>query len=965
MDINKDIFRNIIFTEIQENLEIYKNMSYHVSNIKKDKILRDEIFICTLEKINDIFKNINDEAIKLDDIEIISSELFKEYSIKQQCFKEELVELIKNIGYGSVKYLVKMLIPEDEYDIVKDDLLNIEFIDKYFCITNASLSINDDDGVLLSVNFNKIKEPIITQSLVYKINNCQLVIKTPSYIISMNGYFMLEQLNSMMRELYFLPKYNLLLKKTKTLNVPHDFALKYIEQLPDSVFSVNSCDELLDIIENDYNYLQKLSSMLVNDVYRLFENKKDIDRQKILVLLLLSEEKHNIIANVIFGNCLSFDDTVRIKETLHWSLQKKLKTSDTLIRSEFKKINNGKNTTISFHEQLLISNASNASKERAMMKIKEMQGSKDCAAKAESYLTTFFKIPFGIYKKEEIFLSTLKLKEKIIFQTNTTKKIHPEIKDKLEHYEKIMKIDNNDMESYVSDILKIIDTCKSPSRSLVESFNEISSEIILNDINKRKFMKTSSDILDNCVYGHENVKLQLKMLFGQWMNGGISGSVIGLQGNAGIGKTELIRNGLSKCIIDHEGNERPFIIIGLAGAKDSCIYEGHSYTYTGAQHGKFLNALIDSKCMNPIILFDEVDKISETAHGSDVYKLLIHLTDPIQNDKITDKFFQGVDLDFSKCLFVFTYNNINNIDPILRNRITNINVKSLQINEKIEIVKLFSIPKISKNIGINTESIIFDDDAISHLIRTYTNEAGMRKLNEKITEILRHVNYSKIMCKHPIKSSQLSITIELIDDILHDHMKARHKKISGIPQIGTVNGLYACESGTGGITFIQIKQYPSEDKMGLELTGNQGNTMKESMKVGKTLAWDLMTNDEKTEYSKNKTILHIHCPDGATPKDGPSAGAAITLAIYSAMTNRKIDNTIAMTGEIDLFGNVGAIGGLEAKINGAINAGCSTVLIPTENEPEYNKLPLCIKESSNLDIIMVSTILQVLNYSLI
>jgi ATP-dependent Lon protease len=214
----------------------------------------------------------------------------------------------------------------------------------------------------------------------------------------------------------------------------------------------------------------------------------------------------------------------------------------------------------------------------------------------------------------------------------------------------------------------------------------------------------------------------------------------------------------------------------------------------------------------------------------------------------------------------------------------------------------------------------------------------------------------------------INLTSDYIDIILSRHHKIIHKKIHESPIIGLINGLYATATGIGGITIIQVIKTLSDKKLGLELTGQQGDVMKESMICAKTLAWNLLSNERKKEIKEEwddfgSYGFHIHCPECATPKDGPSAGIAITTAIYSVLINKPILNTIAMTGEVDLVGNVKAIGGLDAKILGAIKAGCNKVLIPKENEQDYNKLSETIKKS--IEIIQVDHISEVILYSFV
>ena len=255
---------------------------------------------------------------------------------------------------------------------------------------------------------------------------------------------------------------------------------------------------------------------------------------------------------------------------------------------------------------------------------------------------------------------------------------------------------------------------------------------------------------------------------------------------------------------------------------------------------------------------------------------------------------------------------------------------------------------------------------IEYIIDTYTMEAGVRKLNEKLYEIFRELNLYTL--ENP--NEDLFIDTNLIDKILSRHYKINHYKIHLTPQIGLINGLYASTIGIGGITLIQIKKNMSSTKsIFLELTGQQGDVMKESMQCAKTLALDMLTSNEMKdihdELKKNQFGLHIHCPDGATPKDGPSAGIAITTGIYSVLTNKPIRNDIAMTGEVDLLGNVKAIGGLDAKINGAIKAGVKLVIFPKENRDDWEKIQKNNILEGTIDIFMAETIHEVISKAII
>lgn len=496
---------------------------------------------------------------------------------------------------------------------------------------------------------------------------------------------------------------------------------------------------------------------------------------------------------------------------------------------------------------------------------------------------------------------------------------------------------------------------------------ELMKEWLMYKKNKKEYLQNVRLVLDKSVYGHSESKLQLERLISQWMNGKMKGTVFGFQGPPGTGKTTLAKKGLSRCLVDDEGNPRPFAFVPLGGSTNGAILEGHSYTYMGSTWGKIVDILMETKCMNPIIYIDEVDKISNTEHGREIIGILTHLTDPSQNTEISDRYFAGIKFDISNCLIIFSYNNTSAIDRILRDRITEINIKPLTMDEKIQIVKDYSLPDILDTVGYSKGDIYMEDDVIKYLVSTYTNEAGVRKINEKLTEIVRdinHVNNISESYKFPYK-----VTKEHIETLFTDEPKVHIRKIASKPGIGVVNGLYATSTGLGGITIIQVVKTPSEKKLGLELTGKQGDVMKESMICAKTLAWNLLPKAIKKRLNEEIEIfgnfgLHIHCPEASTPKDGPSAGCAITSAILSILCGVAIRNNVAMTGEIDLHGNVHPIGGLESKLLGAVDAGVDTALVPKENEDDYNKI---VKDHPDLElkVHIVSNIFEVIQYAFV
>ena len=459
---------------------------------------------------------------------------------------------------------------------------------------------------------------------------------------------------------------------------------------------------------------------------------------------------------------------------------------------------------------------------------------------------------------------------------------------------------------------------------------------------KKEYMAQVRKTLDACIYGQLDAKKHIERLIAQWINGKMEGNVFGFQGPPGVGKTTLCKKGLAKCLTDDSGESRPFAFIALGGATNGSYLDGHSYTYVGSTWGRIVDILIETKCMNPVIYIDELDKVSKTEHGKEIIGILTHLTDPSQNQEFTDKYFSGIKFDLSKAMVVFSYNDSSLVDPILRDRITEVKVKSITKKEKVHITKEYLLPEVLEIVGYQKEDFKFTDEAINHIIEMYTYEAGVRKLKERLFELVREINLTRVLGKEEVKLP-FEVTVDFIKKQFADRSKVQYTKIAKEPQVGLVNGLYATSAGTGGITIIEVMRTPSDSKLSLELTGNQGNVMKESMKCAKTVAWNLLPykikKNIKQEWDEVGSFgLHIHCPDAAMPKDGPSAGIAITSAILSRLCNVKIRNTIAMTGEIDLNGKVHAIGGLDSKLDGAKRAGVTKVLVPKENEDDYQRI---------------------------
>jgi endopeptidase La len=451
----------------------------------------------------------------------------------------------------------------------------------------------------------------------------------------------------------------------------------------------------------------------------------------------------------------------------------------------------------------------------------------------------------------------------------------------------------------------------------------------------RNYLSNVRKELDKNIYGHSVSKEQIiKILAHTITNPAEGGNIFALVGPPGVGKTALIQDGIAGAL------SRPFSFISLGGSSDACFLEGHEYTYEGSNHGRIVEILQQSKCMNPVIYFDELDKVSETPKGNEIINVLMHLTDQTQNSHFNDKYFGGVAFDLSKVIFIFSFNNEYKISKILKDRMKIIRVKGYKLIDKIKIANNYLIPKLIKQVGMEYLKVNFNDSVIEYLIENYTNEGGVRKLKELLNDILLEVNLrrfesNKIM--NQIIKSPLTITEEMIEkDLFKNKNKIIHIKINDKPLIGQVNGLWANDFGIGGLIPIESCWVPSSDKLKLKLTGMQGDVMKESMNVARSVAWRILPESIKSSLNEKWKLfvdsgIHIHCPDGSTPKDGPSAGGAITTCLISLLSGTKVNNQIAMTGEINLKGNITAIGGLEEKIFGAKKADVKLVLYPKEN----------------------------------
>lgn len=470
----------------------------------------------------------------------------------------------------------------------------------------------------------------------------------------------------------------------------------------------------------------------------------------------------------------------------------------------------------------------------------------------------------------------------------------------------------------------------------------------------KTFLDDANLIMKKAVYGHENAKHKIIQYLAQLIqNPSSKGFILGIHGPAGNGKTTLVEHGLAKIL------NRPFASISLGGATDSSYLNGHGYTYEGSTWGQIIDVVMRAKVMNPIIYFDELDKVSKTTKGDEIINLLIHLTDPVQNVHFQDRYFGNINIDLSQVMFVFSYNRPENISSILLDRIFKVETRGFSTNEKICIARDYLIPSIVKDIGLKNKNS-FDDEIIENLIKKYTWEGGVRGLKDLLYEIYREIN---LQCLRGSKKRKI-YDWDTIKSFIKTYTEITPERIHEKPTVGKINGLYYC-SGLGGILPIEMRFVPGEAIIGLQVTGNFGKIIGESVTLAKTIAWNLLPEKVKAEWFEKwktqKTAIHVHALDMSTEKNGPSAGCALSICVYSLLMNLPIDNTIAMTGEISLSGDVLAIGGLKEKIHGAINSGCTKVYFPKQNLRDVEKIldkePNIKKE---IELIPVDTINEII-----
>ena len=894
----KYLYKKIIkvIFNYEKNLNIMeKNM---LLSTKKKNIIIHSIYIYH-KKLNSKYNNYLNNLTKIDVIpnfyleilNILEESNFNFYIEKNfhlleenNIFKDTYKELIKMInmnGLNSLKLLLE---------------LNFNNINDILCNDTKKI-INELESIIYIKSF-KLDKKKLKNNYLFRIPN---KFTANDYLKKERILYIIINGNTYKCSFYFKIDHLSTYVKSSQINYPY---LQNKKEKINSIISSKLNEKYFDFYKVfiRHDYLGNIYCMSVKNYVMFIKNKYNnyleiINDSFINIIknFISNNESLMYIYNIIFLNLLINDGNNEISIAL-LNLLKEKKKNFTVIYNFIKH-------NLTYYLQLKIKKTSNNLIKNELEKLQN------------------FDIDNIDYKKQ------------LILNKNIPDNVKALTLEKIEE----MKSMNNDYYKQLTFVKNII---KYPwyNSNMKDFFSDMkNSNKVIN------FIKDIDKKLHNLTYGHTATKNYLVELMGKWISNPSSGGTsIGLVGPPGVGKT-LIAKSISKAL------DIPFAQITLGGQNDGEILHGHGYTYSGSQPGLIIKKMVEMGKPRCILYFDELDKTA-TKNGkvNEISSILIHLTDPNMNKSFQDRFFQGVEFPLERVIFIFSYNDSKLIDPILLDRITEIKMKPYTTQDKLVIAKKFIIPEIEKKIGFPNNIITWSDSILNHIIFNYTSEAGVRSIKRLIEKIYLNLNILRLKKEKYFKTKKkFNITKTIVLNILKESY-AEDTVIHNAPTIGTINALYATSAGSGGIIPIQIyKNFTGSDSFDLKLTGSIGKVMKESISCSLTCALNYLDrNKEKYKIDNVNKLLkdkfpngfHIHTPSTSTPKDGPSAGCAFTSAFISILLGKPIDNTISMTGEIELNGKITKIGGLNYKLIGAKKAGVRKIFICKDNEKDLIKI---------------------------
>lgn len=920
MQYNKNIFCVYNKNEIDRYSNILFNLSYHIDSCYSNSIISitEKIkYQGVIEIINNELqivynakqKNISETSNSISLDTIYNYELMDVHIINNQTFnyfddiKQSIIKLSCEIGFKNLHDLFNLVCG---YNYIKN--ISCGYDDYYE-------KIKLYNKIFIPMTFKKIKYDeklydiectLINPKYEALLNNYyEITVSYPlvNYKLIIEGYFTNDSLNIIIKSSeensLINKKRDIIIKAlNKNKTIPNYFKESFINNLSINDILVNNENTIVTNVNKIYKQYNKLSRLTFRNLINDFTNQNNT-----------IIDQFNIIKIFLIGNTIN---NINIA-CLLYGLTKDKKTGSVIIQNI---IFNNLNVQ---QQHKIIQNVTTLKKEIEIIK--------------------------------NISINEIDIKTQIIIN-----KAMPDNVKKL-IFEKIDEMKNNNTDyhkqkTYV-DILANYPWNYDSDNDIFKQMQGCSETSV-------NFLNNMKKVLDENIYGHDECKTTMAELIGKWIsNPKSSGKSIGIYGAYGVGKT-LIAKSLGKVL------NIPCKQINLGGLDDRCYLSGHSYTYNASQPGLLLRKIVEAGTQRCVIYFDELDKTCEKNGINEISNILIHITDPNANTEFSDSFFSELTFDISKILFVFSYNDPNKVDKILLDRMEQIEVLPYTTHDKILIVKNFLIKEICENIGMDHNIIKIDETNIEYIIENYTCEAGVRDIKRKLDKIFLKLNLDKIYNKNIFRNmidNKIIITKEMIDSYLNKQISTI-KQIHKTDSIGVINGLYATNFGYGGIVPICVyNSYTGiKNNMTLTITGSQGRVMQESVSFAFTIAMNMIKDEYRKIFIDSCVFgLHIHTPDGATSKDGPSAGSAFVIAFVSIILSKKIKHDIGITGEIDINGKITEIGGLEYKLKGAYNSGIKKVFVPEENKKDIDKiLEKDEKIKNNLTIVIVNNIIDVI-----